>query len=92
MKLGSKAIARPLRFHDLRHWRATILLRAGVDAYRVQRILRHRDIRTTTGTYAHLDLSDVRQGFEMVFSEAPAPATFRQEREPRRRRHGRHAY
>jgi integrase len=41
MKLWPIAIPRPLRFHDLRHSCATILLRAGVDIHRVQRILRH---------------------------------------------------
>src|SRR5207248_4114730 len=47
--LWRKAIPRPMRFHDLRHTTATLLLRAGVDAHRVQRLLRHRDVRTTTG-------------------------------------------
>jgi len=28
-----------MRFHDLRHTAATLMLRAGVDAHRVQRIL-----------------------------------------------------
>src|SRR5437660_1505352 len=43
--LWPKAIPRPMRFHDLRHTTATLLLRAGVDAHRVQRLLRHRDVR-----------------------------------------------
>ena len=58
--LWPKAIARPMRFHDLRHTTATLLLRAGVDAHRVQRLLRHRDVRTTTGIYGHLDVEDLR--------------------------------
>ena len=49
-----------MRFHDLRHTTATLLLRAGVDAHRVQRLLRHRDVRTTTGIYGHLDVEDLR--------------------------------
>ena len=60
MKLWPKALPRPMRFHDLRHTTATLLLRAGVDAHRVQRILRHSDVRTTTGTYGHLDVEDLR--------------------------------
>ena len=59
-KLWPKAIPRPMRFHDLRHSTATLLLRAGVDSHRVQRILRHRDVRTTTGIYGHLDVEDLR--------------------------------
>ena len=58
--LWPKAIPRPMRFHDLRHTTATLLLRAGVDAHRVQRLLRHRDVRTTTGIYGHLDVEDLR--------------------------------
>src|SRR5882724_11670048 len=49
-----------MRFHDLRHTTATLLLRAGVDAHRVQRLLRHHDVRTTTGIYGHLDVEDLR--------------------------------
>jgi integrase len=49
-----------MRFHDLRHTTATLLLRAGVDVHRVQKILRHRDVRTTTMVYGHLDVGDLR--------------------------------
>ena len=55
-----RALPRPLRFHDRRHTTATLLLRAGVDPHRVQRIMRHRDLRTTLGTYGHLDVEDLR--------------------------------
>jgi integrase len=58
--LWPKAIPRAMRFHDLRHTTATLLLRAGVDAHRVQRLLRHRDVRTTTGIYGHMDVEDLR--------------------------------
>jgi len=58
--LWPKAIPRQMRFHDLRHSTATLLLRAGVDAHRVQRLLRHRDVRTTTAVYGHLDVEDLR--------------------------------
>jgi hypothetical protein len=47
-----------MRFHDLRHSTATLLLRERVDAHRVQRLLRHRDVKTTTGTYGHLVVGD----------------------------------
>jgi len=48
------------RIRHNRHTTATLLLRAGVDAHRVQRLLRHRDVRTTTGIYGHLDVEDLR--------------------------------
>jgi integrase len=49
-----------MRFHDLRHTFATALLRAGVDVHRVQRLMRHSDVRVTTGTYSHLMVEDLR--------------------------------
>ena len=58
--LWPKAIPLKMRFHELRDTTATLLLRAGVDAHRVQRLLRHRDVRTTTTIYGHLDVEDLR--------------------------------
>ncbi len=69
-KLWPKAIPRPMRFHDLRHTAATLMLRAGVDAHRVQRILRHASVTTTTGTYGHLALEDLREAVSRI---GPAP-------------------
>jgi integrase len=43
-----------MRFHDLRHCAATILLRMGVPAKAVQEILRHSNISTTLNIYAHV--------------------------------------
>jgi integrase len=60
MKLWPKALPRKMRFHDLRHTTATLLLRAGVDLHRVQRILRHKDVKLTADTYAHLQIEDLR--------------------------------
>ena len=60
MVMWPRTVPKPLRFHDLRHTTATLVLRAGVDPHRVQRILRHRDLRTTLGTYGHLDVGDLR--------------------------------
>jgi hypothetical protein len=59
-----------MRFHDLRHTAATLMLRAGVDAHRVQRILRHASVTTTTGTYGHLALKDLRDAVSRI---GPAP-------------------
>lgn len=54
MRLWPKPQVRPLRFHDLRHTTATLLLQAGVPLTVVQRILRHTDPRTTISRYGHL--------------------------------------
>ncbi len=59
-RLWPVALHVPMRFHDLRHTFATALLRAGVDVHRVQRLMRHGDVRMTTGTYAHLLVEDLR--------------------------------
>ena len=74
VKLWPIALSRKLRFHDLRHSCATVLLRAGVDAHRVQRILRHSDVRTTTATYAHLSVEDLRAGFSQTYGSPSSPA------------------
>jgi integrase len=41
LRLWPKAIPRPACLHDLRHTAAILMLRAGVDAHRVQPILEH---------------------------------------------------
>lgn len=69
-KLWARAIKLPMRFHDLRHTFATELLRRGVDAHRVQRLMRHADIQTTTDVYSHLLVEDLR---EAVDAFAPLP-------------------
>jgi integrase len=68
--LWPKALHLPMRFHDLRHTFATELLRRGVDVHRVQRLMRHSDVRVTTGTYAHLLVEDLRAA---VDAHAPVP-------------------
>jgi len=70
MKLWPTAKVRSMRFHDLRHSVATLLLRERVDAHRVQRLLRHRDVKTTTGTYGHLVVEDLREAINLL---PPAP-------------------
>ena len=55
-----------MRFHDRRHTAATLLLRERVDPHRVQRLLRHRDVKTTTGTYGHLVVEDLRDAINLL--------------------------
>ena len=66
MKFWPTAKVRQMRFHDLRHSTATLLLRERVDAHRVQRLLRHRDVKTTTGTYGHLVVEDLRDAINLL--------------------------
>ena len=54
MRLWPKAKQRPIRFHDLRHTTASLLLMSGANPAAVQRILRHSDPRITTEVYGHL--------------------------------------
>ncbi len=42
------------RFHDLRHYYASLLIAAGADVKVVQARLRHASAKTTLDTYAHL--------------------------------------
>ncbi len=76
MKLWPRAELRQMRFHDLRHSTATLLLRAGVDLHRVQRILRHKDVKLTTDTYGHLDVEDLRAAVESMPSSHFVDAEF----------------
>lgn len=75
MALWCKAIPRQMRFHDLRHTTATLLLRAGVDSHRVQRIMRHADMRTTLGIYGHLNVDDLRPAMESIAPQTLATGT-----------------
>ena len=73
-KLWPKALHVRMRFHDLRHTFATELLRQGVDVHRVQRLMRHSDVRVTTAIYGHLDVEDLRAAVDgQVLLQAPPP-------------------
>ena len=66
MKLWPVPLRHKIRFHDLRHTAATLMLQAGVKPEVAQRMLRHRDIRTTLGTYAHLEDRWIREQIELL--------------------------
>jgi integrase len=51
--LLEKAGLPDIRFHDLRHTCATVLLSQGVNPKFVQELLGHADIKLTLGTYSH---------------------------------------
>ena len=48
---------RRIRFHDLRHSCASLLLASGVPMKNIQEWLGHSDFSTTANIYAHLDYS-----------------------------------
>ncbi len=81
-QLYAKPIPRHVRFHDLRHTTATLLLKEGVPLAVVQKVLRHSDPKLTSEIYGHLELADVRRGLERLdFGPAalPVPAPRRAE-------------
>jgi len=53
-KLWVKPVVRPIRFQDLRHTTASLLIMSGANLPAVQRILRHSDPKLTTEVYGHL--------------------------------------
>jgi integrase len=76
-KLWASPVPRRVRFHDLRHTTATLMLKSGASLAVVQRMLGHTDPNVTANTYGHLDLDDLRRGVErlsfggVVEAEAP---------------------
>ena len=56
-RLLTKNDLRPIRFHDLRHTSASLLLNNGVQLKDIQMWLGHSDFATTANIYAHLDAS-----------------------------------
>src|SRR3954469_7315021 len=66
MKFWPTAKVRQMRFHDLRHSTATLLLRERVDAHRVQRLLRHCDVKSTTSSTSTLVVEDLRDTINLL--------------------------
>lgn len=64
--LRACGINKHIRFHDLRHTNATLLLQSGVDIKTLQVRLGHADISTTLNIYAHTDLTQQRKAVELL--------------------------
>jgi integrase len=64
IRVKRAALPQTLRFHDLRHTCATLLLRQGINPKFVQELLGHADISLTLNTYSHVlpDMGDAAAG------------------------------
>ncbi|MBQ8354943.1 MAG: site-specific integrase [Oscillospiraceae bacterium] len=67
-KLLEKHGLRHIRFHDLRHSCASLLLANGVPMKQIQEWLGHSDFSTTANIYAHLDYSSKLSSAEAMAS------------------------
>ena len=54
-----------MKFYDLRHTFATRLIQAGVDLYRVQKLMKHKSPQMTQ-RYAHHYPESLRDGVEVL--------------------------
>lgn len=59
---------RHIRYHDLKHSCASLLLANGVPMKRLQEWLGHSDFSTTANIYAHLDYSSKLTSADMMLS------------------------
>uniref|UniRef100_A0AAU2JLV1 Tyrosine-type recombinase/integrase n=1 Tax=Streptomyces sp. NBC_00049 TaxID=2903617 RepID=A0AAU2JLV1_9ACTN len=64
--LLDRAGLRRIRFHDLRHSTATLLLEQGVDLVVIKELLGHAHIGVTAGVYAHVRLRLQRQAIDTL--------------------------
>ena len=65
-----------IRFHDLRHSCASLLLANGVPMKQIQEWLGHSDFNTTANIYAHLDYSSKVTSAQAMEKVLPLPAGF----------------
>ena len=57
-----------IRFHDLRHTFASILINQDVPLLNVSTFLGHSDLSTTANIYAHLDKSKKQESADVISS------------------------
>lgn len=67
-EVGRERIGKPkLRYHDLRHTTASLMIQSGVPLYTVGEILGHKSMQTTK-RYAHLSMDNKRDALEAAFT------------------------
>lgn len=66
---------RDIRFHDLRHTCASLLLKNGVSMKEIQEWLGHSNFSTTANTYAHLDTTAKSSSAERMTGALPVHAS-----------------
>ncbi len=64
-RVMKKAMINNFRWHDLRHTFATRLAQAGIDLYKVSKLLGHKDIKMTQ-RYTHHCPDSLRDGVEIL--------------------------
>ncbi|HEX6685789.1 MAG TPA: site-specific integrase [Candidatus Limnocylindrales bacterium] len=79
-----KASLRRIRFHDLRHATATLLLEQGVELVVIKELLGHAHIGVTATVYAHVRLRLQHNAIDALSTALDGPAN--DEATPRRRR------
>ena len=55
-----------MRFHDLRHSAASLLIAAGVELVEVSKLLGHSEIRVTADLYSHLQKQTAAKAARMM--------------------------
>lgn len=72
-KAVSKASGGKVRFHDLRHTTASLLINAGVPLYTVGSILGHKSLQTTK-RYSHLETRTLEEAMNLLQPTRQIPA------------------
>jgi integrase len=73
---------RRIRFHDLRHTCATLLLESGADLVTIKDLLGHSKIQVTADVYTHVRLKVVRSAFDAMHDVLDGPNPDHSTREP----------
>jgi len=79
--LCDRAGVRQIRFHDLRHTCATLLIETGVPLITVKELLGHANIAITANIYTHTRLPHQAEALKQLDTQLDEP-----DRKPRRRR------